>query len=79
MFSFLLRLWSTLWCPNLGGFIRKCVAPISSQILESAQWVSMLKTPMCRERLEIFAPPPYRRRHDPDNFRFPFAALVPLS
>jgi hypothetical protein len=41
--------------------------------------LSMLKTSMCRERLEIFAPPPYRGGHDHDDFRFRFAALVPLS
>ena len=28
----------------------------------------MLKTPMCRERLGIFAPPPYHGGHDHDDF-----------
>jgi hypothetical protein len=41
--------------------------------------LSMLKTSMWRERLEIFAPSPYRGGHDHDDFRFRFAALVPLS
>src|SRR5205809_1295202 len=41
--------------------------------------VSLLKTPKRRESLEIFAPPPYRGGHDHHDFRFHFAALIPLS
>jgi dienelactone hydrolase len=41
--------------------------------------VWLLKTPKGREKLEIFAPPPYRRGHDHNSFRPRFPALVPYS
>ena len=39
----------------------------------------LLKTPKGRERLEIFAPPPYRRGHDHDSFRRRFHTRLPAS
>jgi hypothetical protein len=39
----------------------------------------LLKTPKGREKLVIFAPPPYRRGHDHNSFRPGFPAFVPCS
>jgi len=39
----------------------------------------LLKIPKGREKLEIFAPPPYRRGHAHNSFRPRFPALVPRS
>src|ERR1700730_2210411 len=39
----------------------------------------LLKTPKDRERLEIFAPPPYRRGHDYDSFHRRFHTRLPAS
>jgi hypothetical protein len=39
----------------------------------------LLKNPKDREKLEIFAPSPYRRGYDHNSFRPRFPALVPCS
>jgi hypothetical protein len=39
----------------------------------------LLKTPKGRERLEIFAPPPYRRGHHHDSFHHRFNMLEKLA
>ena len=39
----------------------------------------LLKTPKDRERLEIFAPPPYRRGHDHGSFHRRFPTRLPAS
>src|SRR6202047_2735788 len=45
----------------------------------SPSMVCLLKTPKGRERLEIFAPPPYRRGHDHDSFHRRFHTGLPAS
>src|ERR1700730_15667312 len=39
----------------------------------------LLKTPKGRKRLEIFAPPPYRRGHNHDSFHRRFHTRLPAS
>ena len=51
----------------------KCRTPSSTDCLR------LLKTPKDRERLEIFAPPPYRRGHDHDSFHRRFHTRLPAS
>src|ERR1700730_6524586 len=51
----------------------KCRTPSSTDCL------CLLKTPKDRERLEIFAPPPYRRGHDHDSFHRRFHTGFPAS
>jgi outer membrane immunogenic protein len=42
-------------------------------------YLSLLRTPKCRESLEIFMPPRYRRGHDDDSFRPGFDPRLPRS
>jgi hypothetical protein len=64
------------------GMSRTAAAEIGvmdRQVLRDWVHLCLLKTPKRRERLEIFAPPPYRRGHDHDSFRPRCPALVPCS
>src|SRR5229473_3566094 len=55
---------------RLGGILAHIWHPVR---------LCLRKTPKDRERLEIFAPPPYGRGHDHDSFHRRFRTRLPAS
>jgi hypothetical protein len=52
---------------------------LHSQPMKAVARLCLVKTPKGRERLESFAPPPYRRGHDHDSFHRRFHTRLPAS
>ena len=62
-----------------GNSPRDQALPDRTLSIVATLYLCLLKTPKDRERLEIFASPPYRRGHDHDSFHRRFHTRLPAS